>query len=68
MSKMKIKVTVTRVYEAEFADVLAASAMFKHLEHDANPTTIEGCSGDRWNIRACPGARLVAVEPVKEGP
>lgn len=64
--KIKIKITVTRVYDAEFTDTRAASLMFKELERDPNPTIIESRSdvGDhgRWSICACAGTKTVSVE------
>jgi hypothetical protein len=66
--KMQIKVTVTRVYDAEFDNTLVASQMFKELERDPNPTTIEGRTDSgaagSWRIRACRDAKHVSVETV----
>lgn len=64
--KIRLKITVTRVYDAEFTDTLAASQMLQELERDPNPTTIEsrsdvGPSG-RWSIRSCRDTRCVSVE------
>lgn len=68
---MQIKITVTRIYDAEFDDTLSASQMFKELEHDSNPTTIESRSdvgsNGHWSIRACRDAKRVCVEPVPVG-
>ena len=64
MKHCKIKVTVTRIYEADFEDTLACAKMFKALEQDRNHTTIENMSGDRWALRVCDGAADKSVESV----
>lgn len=66
MKRCKIKVTVTRIYEADFEDTLACAEVFKALERDHNPTTIERMSGDRWTLRVCDGVSDKSVESFPE--
>ena len=47
----KLKVTITKIFEAEFDDTLAASRMFKTLESDRSISALTGTSGDGWAVR-----------------
>ena len=49
--KVKLKVTITKIFEAEFDDTLAASRMFKTLERDPRIGALTGTSGEGWSVR-----------------
>ena len=49
--KVKLKVTITKIFEAEFDDTPAASRMFKALEHDRQIGALTGTSGEGWRVR-----------------
>ncbi|HSX22422.1 MAG TPA: hypothetical protein VLE97_06555 [Gaiellaceae bacterium] len=49
--KVKLKVTITKIFEAEFDDALAASRMFKTLERDPQIGALTGTSGEGWSVR-----------------
>lgn len=65
MSHCQIKVTITRVFDAEFEDPPAASNMFKTLEEDLQVAVLNGATGGGWKVRLAQESH--AVEPVCVG-
>lgn len=49
--KTTIKVTITKIFEVEFDDTLAASRMYKTMEQDRQIGVLRGASGDGWSAR-----------------
>lgn len=64
MKRCRLKITVTRYYDAEFEDTLAASEMIKALESDPHPTSQSGITTGRWKITAVHSQpQVVSVRP-----
>jgi hypothetical protein len=50
MKRCKIMVTITKFFEAEFEDTLAASNMFRTLERDPDIGVLSSSSGRGWKV------------------
>ena len=65
MSRCQIKVTITRVFDAEFDDAHAAANMFRTLEEDRQTAVLNGATGGGWKVQLA--SETHSVEPLRAG-
>ncbi len=51
MNRCRIKVTITKIFKAEFEDTHAASRMYRTLERGQNVAVLTGMSGEGWTVK-----------------